>query len=1141
MINQPASKKTVVCNVCGSVKFSPLAKRSDGMNVIQCEDCTMAVVEFIPEDLSIFYQDDYYSSAKASNDVGYLDYDTTSEHGVLWASALVELVFSSGKVLDIGCANGYLLNSLSPQFQKYGIEANEKAAEYATSLGINVLSNDILDPKLSENYPEYFDIITAVAVFEHIADFKGAIKAALALLKPNGALFFEVPLISETNSNATWLSTSLEHIYYPTQKGLRRLLEIELGVTLIGGELFIQDYASTFVGIVLKDNSSLESFSYIYERVLHSKLDDLSIEERKAQMLLKVIHAATSTTENIATIHELFPKNQKTPFLNRCLSLWKQDAIRLASLRSNLVDSDLAKVWHSNNAERWQAQYVESSGHWESQAAQFNIQRKDYLAAQKLAARRLDIANAERDELIRELHNSETKRQEIATELHFLYRSKSWLLTEPFRHVLRIGILGRKKTVQRITAISKLVNYKRLANGFGLLRKGEYSALNTAIQHVSKETFKKARFESKPERLPDNPLLVNQPIVTVVIPCFNYGKFVVAAIDSVLAQTIKNVEILVIDGGSTDEHTIEVLKGLGKSKAKVTMREGRHLVGDNRNFGIDLAQGRYICCLDADDTLDPTYLEKAIFHLETYGYDVVSTAINFIGAKSGTIDILEFPNFDDMIQANHVLTCAVFRRSLWASVGGYFDVGIGQHHVAEDWDFWLRLAAKGARIRNLSSEYLFNYRVHLGGSLSTATGTKDLADQRAEILKRNATLITPIAINHSKANQARCLLADPTKTGLVPREQSHIRPVQQTILLAMPFTLIGGAERLLSGLCDYLATAGWRVLVATTLPQDKNFGSSIDWFKKSSAEVFSLPTFLAEHERGDFLQYLVATRQPHCLLIAGSRLTYEQLPKLKSISPNLAVVDLLFNCVGHIESHLEFKPYISFALAENAEVLDWFNRVAGWHPEKVQAVSSGIDLKLLSPKPRSKTLVARHAILDDELVIGFSGRLSIEKAPEIFLQIALLCQSIPRLRFFITGAGPMADEIQKQAAALPTWARLEFLGLVDDVYEYFTLYDILLLPSRVDGRPLVVMEALACGIPVIASNVGGLPDLLTNGQNGYLVEAGQAQSFADTVKAVAADRQLLAELKLNARTFALKHLDAKHAYRAFEIALKQVI
>jgi glycosyltransferase involved in cell wall biosynthesis len=253
------------------------------------------------------------------------------------------------------------------------------------------------------------------------------------------------------------------------------------------------------------------------------------------------------------------------------------------------------------------------------------------------------------------------------------------------------------------------------------------------------------------------------------------------------------------------------------------------------------------------------------------------------------------------------------------------------------------------------------------------------------------------------------------------------------------------------------------------------------------------------------------------------------------------VVDFLFNTVGHVESHLEFKEFVSFAIAENQEVFDWYMNVARWPVERLAIVSSGVNLKRLSPGPRPEPLIEKYRIEAADLVIGFSGRFSEEKGPDVFLEVANLCRECKNVVFVMTGAGPLTESISKKVQALPATVRFEFAGLVDDVDQYLGLYDVLILPSRFDGRPLVVMEALACGVPVIASDVGGLPDLVSNGLNGYLVPPADAQAIADCIVRLAENRPLLATLKEGARRMAEERLDANLAYRDFEASLRMAI
>src|SRR5208283_1769788 len=131
------------CAVCGCEDFVPLARRSDGVQVVRCRRCEMGVIDPIPEDLMALYDDVYYGGPQTDGDSGrqgYTDYAYTAEHGVGWAAALVKLLRpEGGRILDIGCADGCLLAKLGPGYEVFGIEANETMGQVAAGRGIRLL------------------------------------------------------------------------------------------------------------------------------------------------------------------------------------------------------------------------------------------------------------------------------------------------------------------------------------------------------------------------------------------------------------------------------------------------------------------------------------------------------------------------------------------------------------------------------------------------------------------------------------------------------------------------------------------------------------------------------------------------------------------------------------------------------------------------------------------------------------------------------------------------------------------------------------------------------------------------------------------------------------------------------------------
>ncbi len=198
------------------------------------------------------------------------------------------------------------------------------------------------------------------------------------------------------------------------------------------------------------------------------------------------------------------------------------------------------------------------------------------------------------------------------------------------------------------------------------------------------------------------------PKVSVIIPCYNHGQYVDEAVDSALQQTFQDIEILVVNDGSTDPLTIEKLQHYQKPKTTVFHTENQGLAA-TRNYAIrEHAQGEYIWVLDADDSFDAPFLEKGITVLDEQGnVGVVSCGIKYFGASHRRI----MPTSGDVrvcLAGSGTVGSSLFRRICWEEAGGY-----NEHIKAyEDWDFYLRVTKRGWLL-HIIPEYLMNYRQHI--------------------------------------------------------------------------------------------------------------------------------------------------------------------------------------------------------------------------------------------------------------------------------------------------------------------------------------------------------------------------------------------------------------------------------------------
>lgn len=679
---------------------------------------------------------------------------------------------------------------------------------------------------------------------------------------------------------------------------------------------------------------------------------------------------------------------------------------------------------------------------------------------------------------------------------------------------------------------------------------GDLLTSTTSMELRSRDRSKAAVFWAGApgaHRMPLTEVPDDTPLVSVVVTSFNYGEYLEAAVDSVLAQTFKNLEVIVVEGGSTDPASRLVAANLRRPRTQVLMQDVPHRVGANRNLGIAHARGRYICCLDADDTLAPTYIEKALFLLERHGYDVVSSGQQLVGEQTGTIIILEKPDLSAVLEGNHVLTSAVFRRAFWVMAGGYRDVADPEKgHVHEDWAFWVRLAALGARFRNLPEDPMLRYRVH-GLSLSRRSDVLPMDQQRIKIRQANADVLKPASLMLARSG---ALASREYGTPLAPPADIRLEggapersgaPPRGSLLLAVPYLVLGGAERLLSAVVGYLTAQGWRVVIVTSLTPSAGQGDTNAWFERHTQEIFHLPRGLPPALWEDFLHHLVRSRGINLLWIAGSAFAYDCLRGLRAAHPALRVVDLLFNTQGHTANNRRRRQLIDVTFVENSEVLSWLSARAA-SGEQFRLVSSGVDVSVLAPLPRNVALLQQIGASADDLIVGFAGRWSEEKNPLGFIEIARLVDAAMPVKFVMIGAGSLQPAVEaaiKEAGFAK--GRFHLLGEVPDPMPIMGSLDVLVVPSVLDGRPMAILEALSLGVPVLASRVGGIPELIEHGRTGWLHDSSNLRAFATTVMDAQRNRDELRKMRRHAREFAEERLDAKDMLEGYRRELTRLL
>jgi glycosyltransferase involved in cell wall biosynthesis len=237
---------------------------------------------------------------------------------------------------------------------------------------------------------------------------------------------------------------------------------------------------------------------------------------------------------------------------------------------------------------------------------------------------------------------------------------------------------------------------------------------------------------------------VTLPLVSIVIPCYNCESFIKEAIDSALAQTYQNVEVIVINDGSTDNSSIVIESFEGRIRVESTINQGVQLA---RNRGLELARGEYIKFLDSDDVLLPDCIERQVsqaseFPRESrtvvYG-DPVWTDSHLQPIR-GYASRPQAPDSDPIaaiMTCSPLTSCPLHRRDLVSAVGGFDPFLITRHEN----NLHLRLVLAGVTLAYRSC-LVYKYRQYPDDNrLSQASYTKMGAMYYHEVLRREQQLI----------------------------------------------------------------------------------------------------------------------------------------------------------------------------------------------------------------------------------------------------------------------------------------------------------------------------------------------------------------------------------------------------------------
>jgi len=205
----------------------------------------------------------------------------------------------------------------------------------------------------------------------------------------------------------------------------------------------------------------------------------------------------------------------------------------------------------------------------------------------------------------------------------------------------------------------------------------------------------------------------------------------------------------------------------------------------------------------------------------------------------------------------------------------------------------------------------------------------------------------------------------------------------------------------------------------------------------------------------------------------------------------------------------ENEDYISYRVADE---------------EKSVVIYSGIELNKFIDLPleEKQNFKKELRIPENSLIVGTLGRLVPVKGPEFLVEAAKhIISKFPDTFFMLTGDGYLRLDLEKKALDFGLKENIIFLGWRDDAAKILSVYDVFVLPSLNEGMGRVLVEAMALGKPIVASRIGGIPDLVTHGKNGFLVPPKDPEELAKYIQILLEDKEKRNKMGLAGKKMAM--------------------
>ena len=312
---------------------------------------------------------------------------------------------------------------------------------------------------------------------------------------------------------------------------------------------------------------------------------------------------------------------------------------------------------------------------------------------------------------------------------------------------------------------------------------------------------------------------------------------------------------------------------------------------------------------------------------------------------------------------------------------------------------------------------------------------------------------------------------------------------RKRVAFLIPHLGPGGAESVLLDIAATLPRSRYELLVIATRSNDSRW---LARWRSHAEHVYDLAALLPSGAMAGGICSIVANWKCDAVVTQNSLHGYAALPALKRVAPDVSTMDIIHAVDpewDQIAATAGVAACLDLRVAVSAAVQDRL-LASGAPPGQVKLIRAGIDLDRFRPASRQGPSAMKRIL--------FAGRLDPVKRPLLLADIAVhlsASRKSPDFLFVVAGDGPESKRLRERIRRKGVERLFELRGHVEDLAPLFDSADVVLIPSRAEGVPLVLLEAFAAARPVVAANVGSIPEALDS-HCGVLVDPGPGEAAA---------------------------------------------